>query len=136
MTTAVISGTKHAGGSFLIEDHSPSYVLTLENLTERHKQFRREVQELAQDEIVPAAGQIEESCSLAALLIRRACEMGCGNQSIPEQYGGQGIDVVGSVIAADCFSVSSSFGVSFGVHAGMGALPIAAASIQRAHRTP
>src|SRR5579859_3217806 len=126
MATLAIPGrAKLAGGSFLIEEHNPADVFTVEDLSEEHRQIAQTTQEFAQNEILPNIEKIEhKDFATTRALIRKACEIGIANVDIPEEYGGSEMDKVSSSIIAEYLSVSGSFSVSFGGHTGIGTLPI------------
>ncbi len=126
MATLAIPGrAKLAGGSFLIEEHNPADVFTVEDLSEEHRQIAQTTQEFAQNEILPNIEKIEhKDFATTRALIRKACEIGIANVDIPEEYGGSEMDKISSSIIAEYLSVSGSFSVSFGGHTGIGTLPI------------
>ena len=124
-TLAIPTRAKLAGGSFLIEEHHPADVFTVEDLSEEHRQIAQTTQEFAQNEILPNIEKIEhKDFATTRALIRKACEIGIANVDIPEEYGGSEMDKISSSIIAEYLSVSGSFSVSFGGHTGIGTLPI------------
>jgi alkylation response protein AidB-like acyl-CoA dehydrogenase len=124
-TLAIPTRAKLAGGSFLIEEHNPADVFTVEDLSEEHRQIAQTTQEFAQNEILPNIEKIEhKDFATTRALIRKACEIGIANVDIPEEYGGSEMDKISSSIIAEYLSVSGSFSVSFGGHTGIGTLPI------------
>jgi alkylation response protein AidB-like acyl-CoA dehydrogenase len=124
-TLAIPTRAKLAGGSFLIEEHNPADVFTVEDLSEEHRQIAQTTNEFAQNEVLPNIEKIEhKDFATTRALIRKACEIGIANVDIPEEYGGSEMDKVSSSIIAEYLSVSGSFSVSFGGHTGIGTLPI------------
>ena len=100
-------------------------MFTLEDLSEEHQQIAQTTQEFARNEILPNVEKIEhKEFAVTRGLIQKACEIGIGNVDMPEQYGGSDMDKISSAIIAEHMSVSGSFSVAFGGHAGIGSLPI------------
>jgi butyryl-CoA dehydrogenase len=113
------------GGSFLTEERKPEEVFTPEDLTEEHRQIAKTAIEFTQNEVLPAAEEIEaKNFEVTRKLLRKTGELGLMAVDIPEAYGGLEMDKVTSAIVAESISKLASFSVAFSAHVGIGTLPI------------
>jgi butyryl-CoA dehydrogenase len=124
-TTAASPVVAAKGGSFLIETRTPAEVFTPEDMNEEQRQMAATVAEFAREEILPLAAEIEaKKPGVLAGLLRKAAELGFASIDIPEEYGGMGLDKIGSTIITDQISVLASFSTAFGAHVGIATLPL------------
>ncbi len=124
-TAAAEMKTKIAGGSFLLEEHSPEEVFTPEDFSEQHQLIAQTTEEFARNEIVPQLEKIEhKEFAVTRDLMRKASELGLANVDVPEEYGGSEMDKVASCIIADRIAKNASFSTTWGAHVGIGTLPI------------
>jgi alkylation response protein AidB-like acyl-CoA dehydrogenase len=114
-----------AGGSFLLDDRSPTEVFTPEDLTEEQRQVAATAARFAREEILLALAAVEakEPGAMAGLL-RKAAELGFTSVDIPEEYGGLEMDKATSIVITDHISVLASFSTAFGAHTGIATLPL------------
>jgi alkylation response protein AidB-like acyl-CoA dehydrogenase len=114
------------GGAFLMESISPQEVFTAEDFTEEHRLVAKAVIEFVVGEIQPVADDIEaKKEGLLPSLIKKAGELGFLSIDIPEEYGGQDLDKVTSLLVWEKMSFGGgSFQASFGAHTGIGSLPL------------
>ena len=113
------------GGSFLIEEREPQDIFTPEDFSGEHRQIAKTAVEFIQNEVMPAAAQIEaKDFAVTRGLLRKAGELGLTAVDIPEAYGGLEMDKVTSAVIAESLSQLASFSVAIGAHAGIGTLPI------------
>jgi butyryl-CoA dehydrogenase len=124
-TTAATPVVAAKGGSFLIETRTPAEVFTPEDMNEEQRHMAAAVAEFAREEILPRAAEVEaKKPGAMAGLLRKAAELGFASIDIPEEYGGMGLDKVGSTIITDNISVLASFSTAFGSHVGIATLPL------------
>jgi butyryl-CoA dehydrogenase len=71
---------------------------------------------------VPAIERKEPGAMPA--ILRKAAELGFTAVDVPEEYGGLGMDKVGSTLITDHISVLASFSTAFGAHIGIATLPL------------
>ena len=65
------------GGSFLTEERDPQDVFTPEDLSEEHRQIAKTAIDFTQNEVMPAAAQIEaKNFEVTRGLLRKAGELG------------------------------------------------------------
>src|SRR3954452_14758702 len=113
------------GGSFLTEERDPQDVFTPEDLTEEHRQIAKTAVDFTQNEVMPAAAEIEaKNFQITRELLRKAGELGLMGVDVPEAYGGLEMDKVTSALIAESISKLASFSVAFSAHVGIGTLPI------------
>jgi alkylation response protein AidB-like acyl-CoA dehydrogenase len=113
------------GGSFLLEDRTPSEIFTPEDINEEQRQIAVTAARFAREEIQPAIAAIEsKEPGVMVGLMRKAAELGFTALDIPEEYGGMGLDKVSSTLITDHISVLASFSTAFGAHIGIATLPL------------
>ena len=114
-----------AGGSFLIEERTPTEVFTPEDFTEQHLLIAQTAEEFANKEIVPNIEKLEQKdFALLRELVRKAGELGLSGADVPEQYGGMELDKVTSALIADRLAKYGGFSATWGAHTCIGTLPI------------
>jgi len=114
------------GGGFLIESISPQEIFTPEDFTEEQRLIERAAIEFAVGEIQPQVEDIEaQKEGLLPGLLKKAGELGFLSGEISEEYGGQELDKVSITLMLEKLSQGGgSFMASYGVHTGVGSLPI------------
>ncbi|MCU0577121.1 MAG: acyl-CoA dehydrogenase family protein, partial [Desulfobacterota bacterium] len=70
-------------------------------LSEEQKQLRRNVREFAENEIAPAAQQLDETETFSLELTRKMAELGLFGIVVSEEYGGPHMDYLAYVIAVE-----------------------------------
>ncbi len=113
------------GGSFLIESVSPEEVFTPEDFTEEHRMIAETAEQFMENEVVPRIDEMEaKKEGVNEELLRQAAAIGLLGASIPEAYGGEGLDQISSTILSEKTGRYGSFATTFGAHTGIGTLPI------------
>ncbi|NWG01670.1 MAG: acyl-CoA dehydrogenase family protein [Syntrophaceae bacterium] len=114
------------GGAFLIESIFPQEVFTPEDFNEEQRLIAKAVTEFVTGEIQPVSDDIEEKKEgLLPSLLRKAGELGFLSADIPEEYGGQDLDKISSLLIWEKMAQGGgSFMNAFGTHIGIGSLPI------------
>lgn len=113
------------GGEFLIRETEPSEIFISEEWSEEHKMIVQTCQDFLEAEITPNLDRIdsmEEGLMEASL--KKVGELGLLGVSIPEEYGGLGLDFKSSMLAAEALGAGHSFSVGYSAHTGIGTLPI------------
>jgi alkylation response protein AidB-like acyl-CoA dehydrogenase len=114
------------GGGFLIESISPQEIFTPEDFTEEQRLIGKAATEFAVGEVQPQMEDIEaqKEGSLPGLL-KKAGGLGFLSGDISEEYGGQELDKVSVTLMTEKLTQGGgSFMASYGVHTGVGSLPI------------
>jgi alkylation response protein AidB-like acyl-CoA dehydrogenase len=114
------------GGAFLIESISAQEVFTPEDFNEEQRLIAKAVTEFVAGEVQPLADDIEEKKEgLLPGLLKKAGELGFLSADIPEEFGGQDLDKISSLLVWEKMAQGGgSFMNSFGTHIGIGSLPI------------
>jgi alkylation response protein AidB-like acyl-CoA dehydrogenase len=113
------------GGSWLLEDTSPSDVFTPEKLTDEHTLMAQMAQEFVDKELLPAVDRLEaKDWDLARAMIRRAADLGLFGIAVPEQYGGLDLDKASSLVVVERLARAASFATTFGGQANLTILPL------------
>ena len=115
----------YTGGSFLIEEHAASEVLTPQDLTEEHRAIARTTREFFEREVAPNADAIQHGDrDLAVSILRKAAALGLEAILTPERYGGMEMDMTSLMVVAEEIAGDGSFAGWHGAHAGIGTLPL------------
>ena len=113
------------GGSFLISETLPEQVFSPEDFTEEHKMIAQTTTEYLEKEVIPNSARIEEKdYELQRELLQKAGALGLLAASVPEAYGGLGLDHVSGMLISEYISGQGSFVTTFGATASIGTLPI------------
>jgi alkylation response protein AidB-like acyl-CoA dehydrogenase len=114
------------GGSFLMEDIKPGEVFTPEDFTKEQQLIAKAVSDFVAGEIQPVADDIEaKKEGLVPSLLRKAGELGLLSADMPEEYGGQDLDKVSSLLVWEKMGTGGgSFQAAFGAQTGIGSLPL------------
>ena len=92
--------------------------------TEEQLLLRKTVRDFAEKEILPATGDMERGMFPREILGKMAT-LGLMGITIPETYGGAGLDFTAYVIAVHEISkASATIGVILSVHSSVGTAPI------------
>jgi alkylation response protein AidB-like acyl-CoA dehydrogenase len=113
------------GGEFLIADSTPSEIFTPEDLTEEQRMIGETTREFVDNEVVPQLPAMEQHAwEVARELVKKAGGLGLLGSTIPEEYGGLGLDQTTGVVVAEMMGRTGGFGVTFGSTTSIGLLPI------------
>jgi alkylation response protein AidB-like acyl-CoA dehydrogenase len=76
-------------------------------------------------EIIPHLDRIDSlEEGLMPSLLKKAGELGLLGLSVPEEYGGMGVDFKTTLLATEYLGLGFSFSVAYGAHTGIGTLPL------------
>ena len=113
------------GGAFLIEDRTSAEIFTPEDFTDEHRMIADTTREFVDNEVRPNLEAMEKHAwEVARELVRKAGELGLLGSTIPEEYGGLGLDQTTSVVIAEMMGRAGGFGTTFGADSSIGLLPI------------
>ncbi|MFC1999826.1 acyl-CoA dehydrogenase [Chloroflexota bacterium] len=94
-------------------------------LSEQQKMLRQTVRDFATNEIEPEAAAIDEREEFPSGIVKQMAEMGLLGLTIPEAYGGSGMDVVSEVLVAEELSrASGSVGAIYLAHISLALHPL------------
>src|SRR5438046_8348058 len=113
------------GGSFLIEERSPSEIFTPEDFNEEHRMIADTTRQFMDAEVLPRINELEnKDWNLARSLVKQAAELGLVGAGIPEEFDGLGLDQTSGALIAENLGRSASFATTLGAQSGIGLLPI------------
>ncbi len=113
------------GGEFIIRDTAPKDIFTPEEWTEEHKMIASMCEDFILQEIIPHLDRIDSlEEGLMPSLLKKAGELGLLGLSVPEEYGGMGVDFKTTLLATEYLGLGFSFSVAYGAHTGIGTLPL------------
>lgn len=94
-------------------------------ISEELIQMKKTVREFAEEQVDPVAAEIEETDEIPAHVLEIAAEMGLFGLSIPEEYGGTGMDMLGKcLIFEELGRTHLGFTTVIGAHNGIGSVGI------------
>ncbi|GAB3055376.1 acyl-CoA dehydrogenase family protein [Virgibacillus ainsalahensis] len=95
------------------------------SLSEDIQFLRENVRKFVRDEVEPIAMQIEEDNEIPNSIIEQSKEMGLFSLSVPEEYGGLGLDMVGKcALYEELGKTHNGFTTLIGAHTGIGSVGI------------
>src|SRR5437868_10593635 len=81
--------------------------------------------EFVDNEVAPQLPAMEQHAwEVARDLVKKAGDLGLLGSTIPEEYGGLGLDQTTSVVIAEMMGRAGGFGTTFGAQSSIGLLPI------------
>ena len=113
------------GGEFLIADQIASEIFTPEDFTDEQKMIGKTTREFVDNEIWPQLPALEgHAWEIARELVKKGGDLGLLGATIPEEYGGLGLDQTTGVVIAEMIGRAGGFGTTFGAQTSIGLLPI------------
>ena len=111
------------GGEFLIAETAD--VFTPEDFTDEQKMIGETTREFVDNEVRPNLEAMEKHAwEVARELVHKAGELGLLGATIPEEYGGLGLDQTTGAVIAEYIGRGGGFGTTFGAQTSIGLLPI------------
>jgi alkylation response protein AidB-like acyl-CoA dehydrogenase len=111
------------GGEFLIADTAE--IFTPEDFSEEQRMIGETTREFVDNEIQPQLPALEKHAwEIARDLVKKGGELGLLGATIPEEYGGLGLDQTTGVVIAEYIGRAGGFGTTFGAQTSIGLLPI------------
>lgn len=113
------------GGEFLITDQTSAEIFTPEDFTDEQKMIGETTREFVDNEIHPQLPALEKhGWDIARDLVQKGGELGLLGATIPEEYGGLGLDQTTGAVIAEYIGRAGGFGTTFGAQTSIGLLPI------------
>ncbi|USK52387.1 acyl-CoA dehydrogenase family protein [Bacillus sp. CMF12] len=117
--------TANRGASFLFTKLNPETLFTPENFTDEHILIGRTAKQFTEKMVHPEKERIEnQEFELVTDLLRKAGGLGLLAHSIPEKYGGLGLDKISKGIVGENIASSGGYGVAHSNHTCIATLPI------------
>ncbi|SDK80220.1 Acyl-CoA dehydrogenase [Catalinimonas alkaloidigena] len=122
----MLKGRAIKGGEFLVKDTDAQDVFIPEEFNEEQRMIAQTCRDFLTKEIYPKLDEIDsmKNPELMPELMDKAGELGLLGTSVPEQFGGFGMDFNTSMLVADIIGAGHSFAVALSAHTGIGTLPI------------
>lgn len=115
----------YRGGSFLYAGSEQEAVFTPEDFTEEHHLIRKTAKRFLESEVRPNNEKIEQQdFELVKRLLGKAGDLGLLAHSIPEQYGGLGLDKISKGIVGEALGPAGGYSVAHSNHTCIATLPI------------
>jgi alkylation response protein AidB-like acyl-CoA dehydrogenase len=113
------------GGEFLITDSTTAELFTPEDFTDEQRMIGETTREFVDNEIWPQLPALEKHAwEIARELVKKGGDLGLLGATIPEEYGGLGLDQTTGVVIAEMIGRAGGFGTTFGAQTSIGLLPI------------
>ncbi|WP_409305951.1 acyl-CoA dehydrogenase family protein [Peribacillus sp. SCS-155] len=98
---------------------------TPEDFTEEHKMIASTAKQFIEKDVMPRKDEIEEqNFDTVVSLLHKAGSLGLLAHSVPEQYGGLGLDKISKGIVGEMVGPASGYGVAHSNHTCIATLPI------------
>jgi alkylation response protein AidB-like acyl-CoA dehydrogenase len=113
------------GGAWLLDETDAASVMTPEKLTDEHKMIVRTAAEFIDNEVLPAAGKLEQKdWALNRELLAKCGALGLVAPNLPEEYGGIDLDKIATLVISEQLSRYASFAATVGAQANLTVTPI------------
>ncbi|HQU91375.1 MAG TPA: acyl-CoA dehydrogenase family protein [Pyrinomonadaceae bacterium] len=113
------------GGEFLITDQTAAEIFTPEDFNDEQKMIGDTTREFVDNEVRPNLEAMEKhNWDIARDLVKKGGELGLLGATIPEEFGGLGLDQTTGVVIAEAMGRAGGFGTTFGAQTSIGLLPI------------
>ena len=111
------------GGEFLIAETTE--IFTPEDFSEEQRMIGETTREFIDNEVRPNLEAMEKHAwEVARELVKKGGDLGLLGSTIPEEYGGLGLDQTTSVVIAEMMGRAGGFGTTFGAQTSIGLLPL------------
>ncbi|MBO9130173.1 acyl-CoA dehydrogenase family protein [Bacillus sp. 165] len=114
---------KYNGGSFLVIGAHD--VFAPEDFTKEHQLIFQTAEKFVEKDVYPHAEEIDtQNFETVVQLMQKAGELGLLAHSVPEVYGGLGLDKITKSIVGECVGRAGAYGVAHSNHTCIATLPI------------
>jgi alkylation response protein AidB-like acyl-CoA dehydrogenase len=114
---------KYIGGSFLVTEADD--IFAPEDFTEEHKLIWQTAEKFVEKDVYPYVEDIDtQNFDRVVSLMRKAGELGLLAHSVPESYGGLGLDKITKSIVGEQVGRTGAYGVAHSNHTCIATLPI------------
>src|SRR6187402_3311756 len=125
---AIAEQTKKAikGGEFLIRETTANEIFAPEDFNEEQKMIEQQCKDFLAKEVYPRLDEIDsmKNPKLMPGILDKAGELGLLGTSVPQEYGGFGMDFNTTMLVAEIIGGGHSVAVALSAHTGIGTLPI------------
>ncbi|MRH41494.1 acyl-CoA dehydrogenase [Aquibacillus halophilus] len=114
-----------SGGSYLVDQISANDAFFPEALTDEHKMIQKTAKQFVTKDVLTKRKEIEsQDFDVVVDLLKKAGDLGLLAHSVPEKYGGLGLDKISKGIVGEQVGRSGSYGVAHSNHTCIATLPI------------
>jgi alkylation response protein AidB-like acyl-CoA dehydrogenase len=126
MATSAESKQAIKVGEFLIRETPAEDIFIPEEFSEEQKMVEQQCKDFLDKEVFPHLDEIDsmKDPKMMPRLLDKAGELGLLGTSIPEEYGGFGMDFNTTMLVAEVIGAGHSVAVALSAHTGIGTLPI------------
>lgn len=126
MSTETIKTQAIKGGEFLIRETSANEIFIPEEWNEEQKMIAQTCIDFLSQEVDPKLDEIDsmKDPKLMPSILDKAGELGLLGTSIPQEYGGFGMDFNTTMLVSEVIGGGHSVAVALSAHTGIGTLPI------------
>lgn len=115
----------YRGASFLYQPSEAETIFTPEDFTEEHRMIAKTAKRFLESEVRPRNEELEkQDFGLVRNLLDQAGELGLLAHSIPEKYGGLGLDKISKGLVGEALGPAGGYGVAHSNHTCIATLPI------------
>lgn len=126
--SATTTETKNAikGGEFLIRETTADEIFIPEEWNEEQKMIAQSCKDFLEAEVFPRLDEIDsmKDLNLMPSILDKAGELGLLGTSVPQEYGGFGMDFNTTMLVSEIIGGGHSVAVAVSAHTGIGTLPI------------
>lgn len=116
---------RYDGGSFMSRSSESDSIFTPEDLSEVQFMFQQTAKKFLEKEVKPNNEAIEkQDFQLVRSLLTKAGKLGLLAHSVPEQYGGLGLDKMSKGIVGEALGAGGGYSVAHSNHTCIATLPI------------
>ena len=109
----------------MIRQTKPEEIFIPEEWNEEQKMIGQMCDDFIEQEVIPNIERIDKmEEGLMPSLLDKAGELGMLGMSVPEEFGGMGVDFKTTLLATEHLGKGYSFSVAYGAHTGIGTLPL------------
>lgn len=114
------------GGEFLIRSVESDEIFIPEDFSEEQMMMAQATTDFIEKEVLPQRERFEKKdYAFTEEIMKKAGELGLLGITVPESFGGLGMDFNTSMLVCDRISgVSGSLSTAYGAHTGIGTLPV------------
>lgn len=114
------------GGEFLIRTVESDEIFIPEDFSEEQKMMAQATTDFIEKEVLPHRERFEKKdYAFTEEIMKKAGELGLLGITVPEEFGGLGMDFNTSMLVCDRISgTSGSLSTAYGAHTGIGTLPV------------
>jgi alkylation response protein AidB-like acyl-CoA dehydrogenase len=112
------------GGEFLIRETASHDIFIAEEFSEELLMMKKTCEDFVAQEIMTKVDAIDhQEEGLMQSILDKAGELGLLGISVPEEFGGMGMDLKTTMLCTEALGAGFSFSVAYGAHTGIGTLP-------------